>query len=150
MASHRRCSPFKFKGSSRSQPRTESPLAACTPAAPSPSPASLLSQQQSQPGPENRGDDELASSAGPAEGSLNDIVERLLKLVDEENTERSEPHLNHEASSIRLSELFDFGVEYWMGMAEMTGCRGLQDELEFYEPLDLDGSGIRLTRFQAE
>ena len=87
----------------------------------------------------------MSLSAGPAEGSLNDIVERLLKLVDEENTERSEPHLNHEASSIRLSELFDFRVEYWMGMAEMTGCRGLQDEprdeLEFYELLDLDGSG---------
>jgi hypothetical protein len=128
----------------QSQPRTESPLAVCAPAAP-PS-TSSPSQQQSQPGPETPQADDtssLASSAGPAnaEGSLDDIVESLLKLVDEE--ENIESHLSCTAScsQIKLSELFDFTVECWMETAELTGSRGLQDELEFCELLDMDGSG---------
>lgn len=124
----------------QSQPRTESPLAVCAPAAP-PS-TSSPSQQQPQPGPETPQADDtssLASSAGPAEGSLDDIVESLLKLVNEE--ENIESHLSCTASQIKLSELFDFTVEYWMETAELTGSRGLQDELEFYELLDMDGSG---------
>jgi len=42
---------------------------------------------------------------------------------------------------VALSELFDFTVEYWMKTAKLTGARGLQDELEFYELLDMDGLG---------
>jgi len=81
----------------------------------------------------------LASSAGPAEGSLDDIVEGLLKIVDTE--EYLGPHLSTAASPIKLSDLFDFTVDYWLNAAESTGSRGLQDELEFYELLDMDGSG---------
>ena len=33
----------------------------------------------------------------------------------------------------------------WLKAAESTGSRGLQDELEFYELLDADGSGERDT-----
>ena len=84
-------------------------------------------------------DDTLVSSAGPAEGSLDDIVDGLLKLInDEENTEL---HSTSTASPVQLSELFDFTVEYWMKTAESTGACGLQDELEFYELLDMDGLG---------
>ena len=31
-------------------------------------------------------------------------------------------------------------MDYWLNAAESTGSRGLQD-LEFYELLDMDGSG---------
>jgi hypothetical protein len=112
-----------------------------TPSAP-PSISSPL-QQQSQPEPETPQTDNtlgLALLAGPAEGSLHDIVESLLKLIDNKE-ENMELHLSCTASPIKLLELFDFTVEYWIKTAELTGSRGLQDELEFYELLDMDGSG---------
>jgi hypothetical protein len=86
-------------------------------------------------------DDNLVSSAGPAEGSPNDIVQRLLNLVGTEGSAESHPHPGPAASPIKLSDLFDFTVGYWSQTVESTGMRGLQDELEFYELLDLDASG---------
>ena len=78
------------------------------------------------------------SSAGPADSSLSDIVQSLLKLIDDE--ENIESHASCTALPIKLSDLFDFMVEYWMKAAESTGSHGLQDELEFYKLLDMDGS----------
>lgn len=130
---------------SQSQPSTdaaEGPAPATAHyAGPVPS-TSLPSQQQSASclGPEMpQADDALVSSAGPAEGSLDDIVQRLLNLI---NTDKNtESHTSPTASPIKLSELFDFTVGFWSKTAESTGLRGLEDELEFYELLDMDASG---------
>ncbi|KAF8488358.1 hypothetical protein F5888DRAFT_1623130, partial [Russula emetica] len=83
--------------------------------------------------------DALASSAGPAESSLDNIVQSLLNLINAENDKESRP--SPTASRIKLAELFDFTVGYWSKTAKSTGSRGLQDELEFYELLDMDTSG---------
>ena len=40
-----------------------------------------------------------------------------------------------------LANLFDFTVDYWLKSSEATGYRGLQDELELYELMDMDASG---------
>ena len=109
---------------------------------------STLSPPQQQSGEMPQTDDTLpkVSSAGPAEGSLDDIVQSLLNLVDAEDnttTESGHPSPTGTASPIKLSDLFDFTVgSYWSTTAESTGARGLQDELELYELLDtIDASG---------
>jgi hypothetical protein len=129
---------------SQSQPRTESPAPAAVPYAGPVLPTSSCSQQQLGlgSGPDSatlQVDDTLASSAGPAESSLDNIVQSLLNLINAENNMESRP--SPTASRIKLSELFDFTVGYWSKTAESTGLRGLQDELEFYELLDMDASG---------
>jgi hypothetical protein len=42
---------------------------------------------------------------------------------------------------LTLANLFDFSVDYWVKASEATGNRGLQDELDLYELIDLDASG---------
>lgn len=100
-----------------------------------------ISQQQPDSGCEMlQRDDNLASSAGLAEGSLDNIVEGLLGLIGAEENIGPWP-IRSTASPIKLSELFDFTVGYWLETTESTGFRGLQDELEFYELLDMDMDG---------
>ncbi|KAF8478229.1 ribonuclease H-like domain-containing protein [Russula emetica] len=117
-------------GAPRPQPKTETQAPAVVPHA---GPARDLTQRTLQ------ADDALASSAGPAESSLDNIVQSLLNLINAENDKESRP--SPTASRIKLAELFDFTVGYWSKTAESTGSRGLQDELEFYELLDMDASG---------
>jgi len=127
---------------SQSQPRIEGPVPATAPHAGPVAYTSLPSEQQSGSGsgPETpQADAAFVSSAGPAEGSLDDIVQSLLNLIDAEDNIESHP--SPTALPIKLSELFDFTVGFWAKTAESTGSRGLQDELEFYELLDMDASG---------
>ncbi|KAF8496176.1 hypothetical protein F5888DRAFT_1907416 [Russula emetica] len=65
----------------------------------------------------------------------------LLKKTIWNHIQAPETTLRLAVSRIKLSELFDFTVGYCPKMAESTGSRGLQDELEFYELLDMDASG---------
>ena len=67
-------------------------------------------------------------------------MQKLIDLVKAEDNAELPPC--PAASPTKLSDLFDFTVEYWSQTAESTGMRGLQDELEFYELLDsMDASG---------
>ena len=79
------------------QPRAES--TSTTPAS-SILTAPLVSTLQ-QPGSEGMeaDDDKITSSAGPADGSLNDIMQNLLNLINAD----SKPEQNHTQSSILLS-----------------------------------------------
>ncbi|KAF8498475.1 ribonuclease H-like domain-containing protein [Russula emetica] len=131
-------------GAPRPQPKTETQAPAVVPHAGPVLPTPSCSQQQLGlgSGPDSatlQADDALASSAGPAESSLDNIVQSLLNLINAENDKESRP--SPTASRIKLAELFDFTVGYWSKTAESTGSRGLQDELEFYELLDMDASG---------
>ena len=129
---------------SQSQPMTESLSTATRHADPDPSTSLPLQQQSgSGSGPETpQAGDDLVSTAGPAEGSLDDIVQRLLSFVNTEDNMESRPSpAASPPSPIKLSDLFDFTVGYWSKTAESMGARGLQDELEFYELLDMDASG---------
>jgi hypothetical protein len=129
------------------QPRTKRLVSmAARRASAGPPVLSTLSQPQPQFEMPQDADDTLVSPAGPAAGSLDDIAQSLLNLVNaEDDTTESHPSPTGTASPIpiKLSDLFDFTVgSYWSQTVESTGTRGLQDELEFYELLDtMDASG---------
>ena len=83
--------------------------------------------------------DDAASSAGPAEGSLHTIADRLIAMANEEDNDENQTDTS--SQKFTLANLFDFTVDYWLKSSEATGYRGLQDELELYELMDMDASG---------
>jgi hypothetical protein len=56
---------------------------------------------------------------------------------DEDNEHESFPS----TLSFTLANLFDFSVDYWVKASKATGNRGMQNELDLYELIDLDASG---------
>jgi hypothetical protein len=118
-------------------PRSESTASALHEAATSTIPLSY-----STPTVDEDEREDSASSAGPAEGSLQAITDRLISMSndDEDNEHESFPS----TLSLTLANLFDFSVDYWVKASEATGNRSLQDELDsldLYELIDLDASG---------
>jgi hypothetical protein len=81
--------------------------------------------------------EDSASSAGPAEGSLQAITDRLISMSNDDEDNEHVPS----TLLLTLANLFDFSVDYWVKASEATGNRGLQDELDLYELIDLDASG---------
>jgi hypothetical protein len=85
--------------------------------------------------------EDSASSAGPAEGSLRAIADRLISMANDDEAWDDEHESFPTTLSFTLPNLFDFSVDYWVKASEATGNRGLQDELDLYELMDLDASG---------
>jgi hypothetical protein len=67
------------------------------------------------------------------------IVQELIEAVETDNDELPEASLD--AFSIPIRDLFDFMQSYWVEAYDKLAMRGLQDELELYELLDLDADG---------
>ena len=67
------------------------------------------------------------------------IIQQLVEAVELDNEEPPEPSPN--ALSIPIKDLFDFTQLYWVDSYSKLAMRGLQDELELYELLDLDAEG---------
>jgi len=67
------------------------------------------------------------------------IVQELIKAAETDNNELPEP--SPDALSIPIRDLFDFMQSYWVEAYDKLAMRGLQDELELYELLDLDADG---------
>jgi hypothetical protein len=67
------------------------------------------------------------------------IIQELIEAVELDNEEPPEPSPN--ALSIPIKDLFDFTQSYWVDSYSKLAMRGLQDELELYELLDLDAEG---------
>jgi len=82
---------------------------------------------------------DAASSAGPAEGSLRTIADQLIAMANEDDDDEDQTAASPQ--TFTLARLFDFTVDYWLKSSEATGYRGLQDELELYELMDMDASG---------
>jgi hypothetical protein len=84
-----------------------------------------------------------ASSAGPAEGSLQAIADRLISMANDDHDEDDVDESFPFTLSFTLADLFDFSDDYWVKSSEATGNRGLQDELDLYdsELVDLDALG---------
>jgi hypothetical protein len=82
-----------------------------------------------------------ASSAGPAEGSLQAIADRLISMANDDHDEDDVDESFPSTLSFTLADRFDFSDDYWVKSSEATGNRGLQDELDLYELVDLDASG---------
>ena len=67
------------------------------------------------------------------------IIQQLIEAVELDNEEPPESSPN--ALSIPIKDLFDFTQSYWVDSYSKLAMRGLQDELELYELLDLDAEG---------
>jgi len=67
------------------------------------------------------------------------IIRELIDAVELDNEELPEPSPN--ALSIPVKDLFDFTQSYWVDSYSKLAMRGLQDELELCELLDLDAEG---------
>ena len=110
-------------------------------------PAAAFTQTVDEGSDEREG---LASSAGPAEGSLQDIVDRLISMANDDLGEDDRHGPFPSTLSFTLTSLFDFSADYWVKSSEATGSRGLQDEVELYELADLDASGELDTDFDVD
>ena len=81
--------------------------------------------------------DNSADSIGPL--SMHRIVQELIEAVEIDDGDLPEPL--PDALSIPIKDLFDFTKSYWVEAYSKLAMRGLQDELELYELLDLDAEG---------
>ncbi|KAH9162790.1 ribonuclease H-like domain-containing protein [Lactarius sanguifluus] len=74
--------------------------------------------------------------------SMRGIAQELIDAVETDNSaEPPEPFSDVLGLSIPIRNLFDFTQLYWVEAYEKLAMRGLQDELELYELLDLDAEG---------
>ena len=69
------------------------------------------------------------------------IVQKLIDAVDTDNDSDEPPEPSTDMISIPIRDLFDFTQSYWVEAYDKLAMRGLQDELELYELLDLDADG---------
>jgi len=69
------------------------------------------------------------------------IVQKLIDAVDTDNDSDEPPEPSTDMLSIPIRDLFDFTQSYWVEAYDKLAMRGLQDELELYELLDLDADG---------
>ena len=76
-------------------------------------------------------------STGPP--SMRGIIQELIEAVEIDDKDPPEP--SPDALSIPIKNLFDFTESYWVEAYSKLAMRGLQDELELYELLDLDAEG---------
>lgn len=81
--------------------------------------------------------DDVTSSTQP---SIRGIIESFDEVTEMDNNEPA-PTPSPESLSIPIKDLFDFTQPYWIEAYEKLAMRGLQDELELYELLDLDAEG---------
>ena len=81
--------------------------------------------------------DNSTDSIGPL--SMRRIVQGLMEAVEIDDEDPPEP--SPDVLSIPIKDLFDFTKSYWVEAYSKLAMRGLQDELELYELLDLDAEG---------
>lgn len=67
------------------------------------------------------------------------IIQELIEAVAIDNEDPPEP--SPDVLSIPIKDLFDYTQSYWVESYNKLAMRGLQDELELYELLDLDAEG---------
>ncbi|GLB41919.1 hypothetical protein LshimejAT787_1005190 [Lyophyllum shimeji] len=79
-------------------------------------------------------DQERAASASES-GSLRSVATR------HSHTEADEPSPQETINSRRIADIFDFTTDTWRQLAKEFALRGLNEEQEFYELVDLDAGG---------
>ena len=87
------------------------------------------------------------ASGSSAAGSIDEqlgmqgIVQKLIDAMDTDNDSDEPPEPSTDMISIPIRDLFDFTQSYWVEAYDKLAMRGLQDEVELYELLDLDADG---------
>ena len=95
-----------------------------------------MSQDTPTPAVPAGGSTEPVSTRPP---SMRGIIQELIEAVEIDDKDPPEP--SPDALSIPIKNLFDFTESYWVEAYSKLAMRGLQDELELYELLDLDAEG---------
>jgi hypothetical protein len=78
------------------------------------------------------------------EGGFEDIATRLCRLVDTEDTNSdldTDFMVTDSEFKVSLDDLFNFTDPWWVDLQRTIGMRGLEEELEFYELVNLDAEG---------
>ncbi|KAG0699264.1 hypothetical protein DFH29DRAFT_1002138 [Suillus ampliporus] len=75
------------------------------------------------------------------ENSLNSIAEALSHQLALDNVEDPTDTFTSQFEQITLQQLFNFLDDTWTNLTERIGMRSLDDELEFYELVELDAEG---------
>ena len=120
-------------GEDSSNQTTSPPDPTATAAAKS-TPTAEVSNAQDASTPQ--GDNVAESISHP---SIRGIVQGLIQSVEIDNSKPADPSPG--TLSIPIKDLFDFTQTYWVQAYDKLAMRGLQDELELYELLDLDAEG---------
>lgn len=76
-------------------------------------------------------------------GSLQSIADRFTQSVSEDFDEDDSPasHTDDPRSSLELGDILDYGRPFWKNYTPAQSSRGLDEEREAYEMLDLDADG---------
>jgi hypothetical protein len=102
----------------------------------------LEQQQQALESPD---EDEIEGE--PTTTSFQGVVEKMVERVAEDEDDSNaadEGDPNEQASrptQIRISTIFDFNNEHWTRSMRGIAIRGLAEEMELYELVDLDAEG---------
>ena len=74
-----------------------------------------------------------------AEPTITEIIGRLISNSDDaELDEEFLPSIE----KLKIKELFEFSNDHWLNVTKNVAMRGLQEELELYELVDLDAEGV--------
>lgn len=83
--------------------------------------------------------DDNATTNHTVAADLREMAHSFTQMVS--NDEDAEPVRFPSKISISIIELFDFTMSSWVERYERNAHRSLEDELEFYELIDLDAEG---------
>jgi hypothetical protein len=62
---------------------------------------------------------DAVSSAGPAEGSLCTIADRVIAMANKDDDDNDQTVVSPQ--NFTLASLFDFTVDYWLKLSKVTG-----------------------------
>lgn len=89
----------------------------------------------------NQGDNdanEPESNANMGPNTFRNVITRLVESAAEDDHDGSISFCDRK---VKISALFDFGNSHWRTVTQAHSLRGLREELELHELLDLDAEG---------
>lgn len=90
------------------------------------------------------GDGTSAATSGRRQNSFRSIIDGLANASSAhcDLDEALDREAGEEAGiKVRIQDLFDFENPYWLDVVKTAGIRGLDEEMEFYQLVDLDADG---------
>ena len=80
-----------------------------------------------------------ARDESSAEPTITDIIGQLISNSDDAELDEEFLPL---IEKLKIKELFEFSNDHWLNVMKNVAMRGLQEELELYELVDLDAEGV--------
>ena len=114
------------------------PLASCDASAPGP-----MVTDEVEGGASGTSESDSLAAQGPSRSSFTSITNRLISthLSPEDLNETDEMEPPGTAFQVTISDMFDFQNGYWIRAFKGSSMRGLMEEMELHELLDMDAEG---------